>query len=85
MITVLDVFREIGAEPDNEVMWSVGKALQTRWEAENGELPEKRLRPKKSGAGSHCMAVYPHSWKPRIIEEIKRHQYEETAQMALFA
>lgn len=71
MITVIDVFRDMGLEPTKDQSWSVGAVIREQWLAEKGELPTKRLRRKTAGTGSHCIAVYPLSWKSRIQQAIK--------------
>lgn len=73
MITVIDVFKERGAETDNEKTWSVGQLVQAHWTKENdGALPPKALCPKTRGAGKHCLAVYPESYRPIISGYIDR-------------
>ena len=85
MITVVDVIRGMGLEPTPDLTWSVGAQVRAMWEAENGELPEKRLRPKTYGnGGTHCLAVYPRSWWTRIADVVRAHQAEAARQMELF-
>ena len=61
-VTITERIRALGYEANNELSWRVGAAIRNRWEETHGELPEKDLRQKTSGRGSHCMAVYPIEW-----------------------
>ena len=84
MITIVQVMRDIGIEPTNELCWSVGNEVRDVWELENGRLPFKELRQKTNGPGSHCFAVYPADWYFRIRAIILRHQTEAGRQGDLF-
>lgn len=81
-VTVMDVFRDLGIEPDKKVSWSVGAAARDIYEARVGDLPPKRLRRKTSGAGSHCFATYPEWMRGDIERLIRAHQTQKTKQPA---
>lgn len=65
-VTVVERIRELGIEPSRELSWRAGDAVRRAWEARTGSLPEKALRRKSSGTGSHCFAIYPESFTPEI-------------------
>tara|TARA_R110002110_G_scaffold415525_1_gene650392 strand:+ start:744 stop:1028 length:285 start_codon:yes stop_codon:yes gene_type:complete len=52
------------AYPTKSMAWSMGSIIRDAWVDEYGELPEKRLVAKTSGAGSHCFATYPAEFWP---------------------
>jgi len=81
-ITVMDVFRDLGIEPDNRVSWAVGAAVRDLYEAREGALPPKHLRRKTGGAGSHCFACYPESMRVDIERVIRTHQTQKAKQPA---
>lgn len=82
MITVIDVFKEKGVEPDSKKTWAVGQMVQEHWSKEHdGALPEKQLCPKTNGAGKHCMAIYPDEYRPIIAGYIDRVAAEAAKQM----
>jgi hypothetical protein len=83
-LTVIDVMRDLGLEPTPEVTWPVGAIVRDLYEQRYGCLPEKKLRPKTSGEGTHCFAVYPTSMRPEIEKVIRAHQTEAARQMVLF-
>lgn len=83
-ITVIDIMKELGVEITNDLSWSVGADVRALWEESNGREPDKELRTKTSGAGSHCFAVYPASFRPEIERVIKAHKAEEARQLSLF-
>lgn len=83
-ITVLQVFAAMGIKPSNEQAWSVGNRMQNLYKLEHGEQPPKDNRPKTSGHGSHCFALYPAHWRPRIEAEIRKLQAVDRAQGDLF-
>lgn len=85
MITIIDVFKAMGLEPSSELTWSVGAAVRDRYQEAHGKLPEKELRAKTSGAGSHCFAVYPENWRHVIEDCISRVNTAKAAQPDLFA
>lgn len=87
-ITVMEVFRELGLDPDPRQSWAVGQHLQAEFRAKYGAQPPKENRKKTRGPGTHCMAVYPVRWKPKIKAAIAHFAAEATqraaAQPALF-
>lgn len=83
-ITVVDVFKAMGLSPTVQMTWAVGAAVRDRYQERFGHLPEKVLRTKTSGSGSHCFAVYPPSWRPVIVECISRVNAARAAQPDLF-
>lgn len=84
MITVIEVFKSMGLEPSPDVTWPVGAAVRDRFLKRYGRLPSKELRPKTSGHGSHCFAVYPDDWRPLIVDIIKKARATKAAQSDLF-
>jgi hypothetical protein len=82
-ITVIDVIRSMGVEATSELTWSVGAQVREMWRAEHGELPEKGLRPKTGGPGSHCFAVYPAHWRERIVAVVQQHVHFAERQIRL--
>lgn len=65
-VTVIDRIRALGFEPESRLTWIVGDQVRDRWTIDTGALPEKALRRKTSGGGSHCFAVYPERFVPMI-------------------
>jgi hypothetical protein len=61
--------------------WRVGAAIRLAWEHEHRGLPPKGLARKSCGTGSHCFAVYPRAWAPRIDAEIERVAQEIAAEL----
>lgn len=72
MITVIDVFRERGIEPESSKTWAVGQMVVQRYKRDFGELPPKDLGRKTCGVGVHCFAQYPEEYRPVISEMIDR-------------
>ena len=71
--TVIDVMRDMGIkDPDKGLTWTVGDMVKNKWFEIHGQLPEKQLRPKTNGPGSHCFAVYPPAFQPEIKRIIQR-------------
>ena len=68
-ITVIEVFRALGSVPSRHQSWAVGSRVAAAFRAEFDREPPKELRQKTKGAGSHCFAVYPSEWRPRIERE----------------
>jgi hypothetical protein len=83
MITVVDVIRSLGIEPEPRLTWSVGNAVRALYESRNGSLPEKDLRGKTSGKGSHCFAIYPKHMKTDIEKIVRSHQVQAARQLNL--
>ena len=84
MITVPQVCRAIGVQPEKRLMWSVGMIMQARYAEENGRQPPKDNRPKTNGEGVHCFALYPPDWFDAIADTIREQQYEAEKQIDLF-
>lgn len=84
MITVMQVFSALGITPSPAVSWSVGTRMANAHAAEFGEQPPKDNRPKTSGSGSHCFALYPVDWQPRIEKVIRETVQQERDQGDLF-
>ena len=70
-ITVMQVFKALGVQPDPKVSWSVGSRIAAAYAEEYGKQPPKENRPKTSGGGSHCFAIYPATWRRKIEKAIK--------------
>lgn len=83
-ITVIDVFRELGLEPVPSATWAVGAAVRDEFYSRFGMLPQKALRPKTDGPGSHCFAVYPEEWRPIIEEKARSIAVEAAKQPDMF-
>ena len=83
-ITVVDVCRDLKIEPVPALTWAVGNAVRDLYEARYGILPEKDLRTKTSGTGTHCFAIYPESWRGEIERIIREHDWERQRQGELF-
>jgi hypothetical protein len=82
--TTIDLLRSEGIEITPPLSWTLGTALREAYQRETGELPEKQLRRKTDGTGSHCFAIYPARFRPealRIVRQIvKATQAEEARQ-----
>jgi hypothetical protein len=65
-LNIHDVARERGIELSNEQAWAWGSGMRGVWLWEVGTPPLKELRSKRDGTGSHCFALYPPSWRPRM-------------------
>lgn len=83
-ITVLQVAKSMGVVLDNPTAWSIGSAMAAKYVLEFNEPPPKDNRPKTSGSGSHCFALYPSTWAPRIRDAIKEHVDAKQVQLTLF-
>lgn len=71
-ITVMQVFQMLGINPDRSQSWAVGSRCARQYLKDYGKWPRKENRPKTTGAGSHCFAIYPKTWQARITNTIKR-------------
>jgi hypothetical protein len=83
-ITIIDVFRELKIEPTPSLTWAVGAAVRDIYEQRYGCLPEKDLRNKTNGPGSHCFAIYPETMRPTIVRMVAEHDSEAKRQGDLF-
>ena len=70
-ITVMQVFKSLGVNPEPTISWSVGSRMAQLWRDAEGREPTKELRPKTTGGGSHCFAIYPFDWRPAIERVIR--------------
>lgn len=84
MITVIDVFREMGVEPEKHLTWAVGQIVVQEFKKREGKLPVKDLRRKTCGVGVHCFALYPESYRSVIRDAIKSLETEAAKQMDMF-
>ncbi len=82
-LTIIQVCRTERIEPENEMTWSVGAQVRDEWEAEMGYPPEKDLRVKTCGTGSHMFAVYPPSWYGRIAKLLRAYGAQSAKQLAM--
>lgn len=83
-ITVVDVFRRLGREPEKAATWAAGDRVAARWREETGTEPIKALRPKTAGeSGTHCHAIYPPTWRERIEGVVSALARAEAAQTSL--
>jgi hypothetical protein len=84
-ITVIDVMRNLGVEPETHLAWRVGALARSAYKWETGNEPPKYLRCKTSAGGSHCFAVYPESMRSRIEMIIRNQQGQARLQADLFS
>ena len=82
--TVVDVFRDLGFSPIPEDTWEAGILARNLYEKSVGEPPALELRAKTNGGGSHCFAVYPPIWRPRIEDIVKKIASTKANQLTLF-
>jgi hypothetical protein len=76
-ITVPQVFDRLGYEPVAPDTWTAGALVREAWLDMMGHYPIKQLRPKTNGGGSHCFAIYPIDWLPKIesiVRSVAQHQ-----------
>jgi len=70
--TVIDVIRQLGFEPERKLSWACGDATRNRYIEDYGYPPQKLLRKKTNGLGTHCFAVYPHAFLPVAKDVVSR-------------
>lgn len=70
-ISIHDVAERLGVVLTNEQAWEIGASTANAYEAAMGDRPVKDLRPKKTGPGSHCFAIYPPTWAPVLERAIR--------------
>jgi hypothetical protein len=75
-------FKQLQAT-DNQ-SWTIGAMVRDAWVLEHSELPDKELRGKTKGPGSHCFAVYPESFVPTIDAIIDKFRLMSASQKDLF-
>lgn len=73
--SVIEVMQSMGIKPNKQLSWTVGSTTRAKWEKTYGRLPDKELRPKTNGNGSHCFAVYP-GWFKKEIKRIVKQQLQ---------
>lgn len=83
-ITVPQVCRMMGLEPDNHTMWSVGDVMQQRFYLRNKTQPPKENAKKTHGTGVHCFAHYPPDYQEEIEAEILKHKPDPDKQQDMF-
>lgn len=83
-VTVPDVARSVGVEPEPAMMWAAGRTVADLWVAINGTQPEVIERPKTTGNGSHHFAGYPPEWAQRIADVLRSMEAASARQGALF-
>ena len=79
-ITIIDRIVACGVETSKHERWSLGEAVRQRYEEIFGQPPIKGLRPKTSGSGSHCFALYPHHFAGEIDRIIQSFELERSRQ-----
>jgi hypothetical protein len=79
-VTIHEVCDELGVDPTNEQSWSLGSRMAKLHQDVEWCLPPKALRPKRSGKGSHCFAIYPASWRAAIAKAVRDMKLEEGRQ-----
>lgn len=82
-ITIVEVARDIDVEMTNREAWSIGAAVRTAYENRTGYLPDKELRQKTAGGGTHCFAVYPPTMRKEIEKIIRAHMPKTSRQGSL--
>ena len=83
-LSVHDAARKMGLELDDETAWSLGALIASAWQWQTGTAPLKDLRSKKSGSGTHCFALYPPEWLPRLQEIVLAVSNTRLSQTNLF-
>ena len=83
--TVIDRLKHLGVETDKHQRWEIGAAVREKYKTLYGELPEKELRRKTDGLGSHCFAVYPEHFTSIIDSMIGQYKLQQEKQLDLFS
>lgn len=83
-ITVPQVAKAMGLVLDNRTAWAIGSEMASQYQQAFGEQPPKDNRPKTTGSGSHCFALYPSTWEQRIKSVIEEHVEMRDRQVGLF-
>lgn len=80
-----ELLAELGHVADEKrTNWELGAQLREAYKRKYGALPAKQLREKASGAGSHCFAVYPASFKGEAREIVAEHMRGKARQLGIF-
>lgn len=82
--TIIDVFRFLNLELMPADTWEAGAKLRDLYLSRVGKLPEKELRPKTGGTGTHCFAVYPPLWWDDAVSIANAITTQKANQMSLF-
>jgi len=83
--TVIDVAKDLGVDLSSREAWELGALIRDLYERLHGQLPPKALRPKTNGEGSHCFAIYPAEFRPKIEQAILAIPRTRAAQQDLFS
>ena len=71
--TIRDRITYLGYDyPNRKQAWALGNLVRDAWVRDTGGLPDKVLRVKTSGLGSHCFAHYPAVFWPTMDDIIRR-------------
>ena len=81
--SVSEICHAMGVELTSRDMVVVGAEARDAYEKQTGRLPEKALRPKATGRGSHCFAVYPEPFVEVIVAIIRRRRFGTARQRRL--
>jgi len=82
--TVMDRIKYKQLQATDNQSWTIGSMVRDEWVRQFATLPDKELRGKTKGAGSHCFAVYPESFVPVIDEIIDKFKLMSAKQGDLF-
>jgi hypothetical protein len=72
--SIPEIYKEMHITVDQRTAWTIGNEVKEQWIAAKGYLPDKELRPKSNGKGTHVLAVYPEEWLERIKDVIRYHK-----------
>ena len=73
--------RDMGVEITSKLSWEIGNVVRDLWITKHdGVPPDKELRTKTSGHGSHFLAVYPESWRYQIEDVVRFYCTEKARQ-----
>ncbi len=86
MFTLREALDQLGYNSgDKHTNWSLGAALREEYRRVHGRLPDKQLDNKQAGAGSHCFARYPDSFRDSAEQLIHAHMDFQARQGDMFA
>lgn len=83
-VTVIDRIKALGFEATIKQRTQIGIAVREKWRKTYGDLPEKDLRTKTGGGGSHCFALYPSTFVPEIDDVVEAFKLQDDQQGQLF-
>ena len=73
MNTIRDRIAFLGLDyPSKHLAWAIGNLVRDAYWKRYGTLPDKGLRDKTSGQGSHCFALYPDEFLPVVDAILNR-------------